>query len=66
MGNSVIRKVDKVVNRGEDITVYLPGAKLEDVSEKAGQVMSGGTGSAILVHVEINNAEEGTSAIIGG
>ena len=31
----VIRKVDKVVNRGEDITVCIPGAKLEDVVEKA-------------------------------
>ena len=63
MGDSIIRKVDKIVNRGDDITVCLPGAKLEDIAEKAGQVMGGGTGGAVLVHVGTNNAEkEGTSA----
>ena len=66
MGDSIIRKVDKIVNRGDDITVCLPGAKLEDIAEKARQVMGGGTGVAVLVHVGTNNAEkEGTSAIVG-
>ena len=66
MGDSIIRKVDKIVNRGDDITVCLPGAKIEDIAEKAGQVMGGGTGGAVLVHVGMNNAEkEGTSAIVG-
>ena len=35
MGDSIIRKVDKIVNRGDDITVCLPGAKLEDIAAKA-------------------------------
>ena len=62
----IIRKVDKVANRGQDITVCLPGAKMEDVAEKAGQVMGGGTAGAVLVHVRMNNAEkEGTLAIVG-
>ena len=66
MDLSIIRKVDKIVNRGDDITVCLPGAKIEDVAEKAGQVMGGGTGGAVLVHVGTNNAEkDGTSAISG-
>ena len=60
-GDSIIKKVDKIVNRGDDITVCLPGSKIEDVAEKAGQV----TGGAVLVHVGTNNAEEGTSAIVG-
>ena len=65
-GDSIIRKADKVVNREEDITVCLPGAKTEDVAEKAGQVMGGDTRGAVLVHVGTNNTEkEGTSAIIG-
>ena len=65
MGNSIIRKVDKIVNR-DDITVCLPGAKIENIAEKAGQVMGSGTGGAVLVHVGTNNAEkEGTSAIVG-
>ncbi|KAI0217147.1 hypothetical protein LSAT2_030954 [Lamellibrachia satsuma] len=42
------------------------GAKTEDIAAKAGQVMGGGMGGAILVHVGMNNAEkEGTSAIVG-
>ena len=66
MGDSIIRKVDTIVNRGYDITVCLPVAKVEDIAEKAGQVMGGGTGGAVLVHVGTNNAEkEGTSSIVG-
>ena len=66
MGDSIIRKVDKIINRGDDITVCLPGAKIEDIAEKAGQVRGGCTGGAVLVHVGTNNAEkEGTSAIVG-
>ena len=59
MGDSIIRKVDQNVNRGDDITVCLPGAKIEDIAAKAGQVMGGGTGGAVLVHVGTNNAEKG-------
>ena len=54
--------MDKIVNRGNDITVCLPGAKIEDVAEKAGQV----TGGAVVVHVGTNSTEkEDTSAIVG-
>ena len=66
MGDSIIRKVDKIVNRGDDIMVCLPGAKIENVAEKVGQVMGVGKGGAVLVHVGTNNAKkEGTSAIVG-
>ena len=27
MGDSIVRKVDKIVNKGDDITVCLPGEK---------------------------------------
>ena len=58
--------MDKIVNRGDDITVCPPGAKIEDVAEKAGQVIGGGMGGAIFMHVGMNNAEkEGMSAIVG-
>ena len=63
-GDSIIRKVD--TNRGENITVCPPGAKLEDVAGKVGQVVGGGTGGATLVHVKTNNAKnEGKSVIVG-
>ena len=66
MGDSIIRKVDKIVNRREDITVCLPGKKIKDVADKAGQVVGGGMGGAVFVHVGTNNAKkEGTSAVVG-
>ena len=47
------------------MTVCLPGAKIEDVTARVGQVMGNGYGGSILVHVGTNNAEkEGTTAIV--
>ena len=66
MGDFIIRKVDNILNRGDDIAVRLPGAEIEDTAEKEGQVMGGGTGGAVHVYVGKCNAEkEGTSAIVG-
>ena len=66
MGDSIDRKLDKIINRGGgDVTVCLPGAKIKDVTERVGQVMGNGYGGSILVHVGTTNAEkEGTTAII--
>ena len=36
MGDSIIRKVDKIVNR-DDITACLPGEKIDDIAEKTGK-----------------------------
>ena len=58
MGDSIVRKLDKIINRGDDVTVCLPGAKIEDVTERVGQVMGNGYGGSILVHVGTNNAEK--------
>ena len=64
IGDSTFRKVDTVVNRGEDITVY-HRVKIEHVSDKAGQVFHGCRICAVLVHVGTNNAEkEGTYRIL--
>ena len=57
-GDSIIRKVDKIVNRGENITVRLPEANIKDVVEKGEHVVGGGTGGAVLVHVVTKNAEK--------
>ena len=57
--------VGKVVNRRDDITVCLPGTKIEDIAEKEGQVMGDGTRGAVLVHVGTSNGKkEGTSVIV--
>ena len=58
MRDSIIRRVDRVEIRGDEIMVWLPGAKIEDAAEKARQVMVGGTGGAVHVHVGTNNAIE--------
>ena len=34
MGDSIIRKVDKVINKGEDITVCIPGEKYRGCSRE--------------------------------
>ena len=45
--------------------MYAYQGKIEDVAEKAGQIMCGGTGGAVPVHVRTNYTEkEGTSAIV--
>ena len=34
MGDSILRKTDKTVSKGEDVVVCLPGARIEHVTEK--------------------------------
>ena len=65
MGYCIDRKLDKIINKGDDVTICLPRAYIEDVTETVGQVMGNGHGGSILVHVDTNNPEkEGTTAII--
>ena len=54
---SIARSLDKIINKGVDVTVCLPGAKIEAVRERVGQVMGNGHGGSII-------EKEGTTAII--
>ena len=64
MGDSIVRKTDTRLSRGEDVVVCLPGARLEHVTERVEQIMGRGYGGSILVHVGTNNTDkEGTTAI---
>ena len=69
MGDSIVRKIDRTVCRGrkeKTTTVCLPGARVDDVRKRVGQVMGPGTGGSICVHVETNDADkDGTTAIVG-
>ena len=69
MGDSIVRKIDRTVCRGrkeKTTTVCLPGAMVDDVRMRVGQVMGPGTGGSICVHVGTNDADkEGTTAIVG-
>ena len=52
--------MDKIVNRGDDITVCLPGAKTRGYSrEGKTSPWGGGTGVAVLVHVGNEQCREG-------
>ena len=65
VGDSIVRKTDTRLSKGEDIVVCLPGARIEHVTERVDQIMGRGNGGSILVHIGTNNADkEGTTAIV--
>ena len=65
VGDSIVRKTDSRLSKGEDVVVCLPGARIEHVTERVEQIMGRGNGGSILVHIGTNNADkEGTTAIV--
>ena len=65
VGDSIVRKIDRVLNKGDDVVVCLPGAIIEAVTERVENIVGSCKGGSILLHVETNNAErEGTTAIV--
>ena len=65
VGDSIVRKTDARLNKGEDVVVCLPGARIEHVTERIEKIMGRGKGGTILVQVGTNNADkEGTTAIV--
>ena len=53
------------INKGDDVVVCLPGAKIEAITERVKNIVGSGKGGSVLVHVETNNVErEGTTAIV--
>ena len=65
VGDSIIRKTDRVLNKGDDVVVCLPGAKIEAITQRVKNIVGSGKGGSVLVHVGTNNVErEGTTAIV--
>ena len=65
VGDSIIRKTDTILSKGEDVVVCLPGARIEHVTERVEKIVGRGNGGTILVHVGTNNTDkEGTTAIV--
>ena len=65
VGDSIVRKTDRVLNKGDDGVVCLPGAKIEAITERVKNIVGSGKGGSVLVHVGTNNVErEGTTAIV--
>ena len=65
MGDSIVWKTDRVLNKGNDVAVCLPGAKIKAIIERVENIGGSGKGGSVLVHVGVNNVErEGTTAIV--
>ena len=65
MGDSIVRKTDRVLNNGDDVVVCLPGAKREAITGRVENIVGSGKGGYVLVHIGTNNVErEGTTAIV--
>ena len=65
VGDSIVRKTDRVLHKGDDVVVCLPGAKIEAITERVKNIVGSGKGGSVLVHVGTNNVErEGTTAIV--
>ena len=65
VGDSIARKTDRVLNKGDDVVVCLPGAKIEAITERVENIVGLGKGGSVLIHVGTNNTErEGTTAIV--
>ena len=65
VGDSIVRKTDRVLNKGDDVVLCLPGAKIEAITERVKNIVGSGKGGSVLVHVGTNNVErEGTTAIV--
>ena len=63
MGDSILRKTDRTLSKGEDVVVCLPGARIEHVTERVENVLP--KGGSILVHVGTNNADrDGITRIV--
>ena len=69
IGDSIVRRIDRTVCRArkeKTTTVCLPGARVDDVRKRVGQVMGPVIGGSICVHVGTNDADkDGTTAIVG-
>ena len=57
VGDSIVRKIDRVLNKGYNMVVCFPGAKIEVITERAEKIVGPGQEGSILVHTVTNNAE---------
>ena len=57
VGDSIVRKTDRVLNKGDDVVVCLPGTKIEAITERVENIMGYGKGGSVLAHVGTNNVE---------
>ena len=62
---SMVQKTDTRLDKGEDVVVCLPGARIVHVAERVEQIMGRGNGGSMLVYIGTNNADtKGTKGIV--
>ena len=59
VGDSIVRKTNRVLNKGDDVVVCLPGAKIEAITERVKNIVGSDKGGSVLVHIGTNNVEGG-------
>ena len=65
VGDSIVRKTNRVLNKGDNVVVCLLGAKREAITEGLENIVGSGKSGSVLVHIGTNNVErEGTTAIV--
>ena len=57
VGDSIVRKTGRVLYKGDDVVVCLPGAKIEAITERVEKIVGSGKGGSVLVLIGINNEE---------
>ena len=66
VGDSIVRKTDTVLNKGDDVVVCLPGAKIEAITERVENIVDSGKGGSVLAHIGTNNVEREVTTVIVG
>ena len=46
-GDSIVRKTDRVLNKGDHVVVCLPGAKIEAITERVENIVGSGKGGSV-------------------
>ena len=65
MGDSILRKTDKTLSKGEYVVVCLPEARVDHVTERVENSLGHDQGGSTVVHVGTNNADrEGNTRIV--
>ena len=52
VGDSIVRKTENALNKGDSMVVCFPGAKIEAVTERVEKIMGPGKGGSILAQCQ--------------
>ncbi|KAI0238011.1 hypothetical protein LSAT2_011361 [Lamellibrachia satsuma] len=53
VGDSIVRKTDRVLNKGDDVVVCLPGAKIEAITERVKNIVGSGVNKTYKTRLDL-------------